>query len=194
MTKIAIAALLLSISAASAQPPAADPDWPCFQRLVPKLEPGSYWSGPPIPANTGWRDDQAIQAIVSDVTDRNISGEDAQAKLKAYMEGLPAGQRAKSAPALFGAIVDQTNDDRSQIIDRIEQLTRRQRGLSDTISDLSAKIDAAPADKRADLTGERDLTIRAFQEVQRTMRYACETPANMDRRLGLLARLLAAYK
>ena len=192
--RIAMAALLLSVSAAQAQPPKQDPDWPCFQRLVPKLEPGSYWSGPPIPANTGWRDDQAVQAIVNDVTDRNTSDEDAQAKLKAYMDGLPADQRAKAAPALFSALVDQTNDDRGQVIDRIEQLTRRQRGLSDTISDLSAKIGSAAPDKRADITGERDLTIRAFQETQRTMRYACETPTNMDRRLGLLARVLGSYK
>jgi hypothetical protein len=191
LTAIAIG---LAASGAQAQPPPQDPDWPCFQRLVAKLEPGSYWSGPPVPPATGWRDDQAVMQIVTDVTDRDITDEDAQSKLKAYIDALPPADRAKAAPALFSAIVDQTNDERSQLIGRIEQLSRRQRALSDTISDLSAKIDAAPADKRDDLNGQRDLTIRAFQEAQRTMRYACEAPANMDRRLGVLAKTLRGSK
>jgi hypothetical protein len=182
------------LASANGQPPPQNPDWPCVQRLVPKLEPGSYWAGPPVPASTGWRDDQATYAIVTDVTDRDITDAEAQAKLKAYVETLPADQRTQKAPALFGAIVDQTNDERGMLIDRIEQLARRQRALSDTISDLSARIDKTPPDKQADLTGERDLTIRAFQEVQRTMRYACEAPGNMERRLGLLARTLASQK
>jgi hypothetical protein len=183
-----------TITSATAQPPPQNPDWPCVQRLVTKLEPGSYWAGPPVPASTGWRDDQTTYAIVTDVTDRDITDAEAQAKLKTYIETLPADQRTQKAPALFGAIVDQTNDERGMLIDRIEQLARRQRALSDTISDLSARIDKTPPDKQADLTGERDLTIRAFQEVQRTMRYACEAPGNMERRLGLLARTLAAAK
>jgi hypothetical protein len=191
VTAIAIG---LAASAALAQPPPQDPDWPCFQRLVPKLEPGSYWAGPPVPAAGGWRDDQAVMQIVTDVTDRDISDDEAQSKLKAYLDGLPATDRARSAPALFSAIVDQTNDERSQLIGRIQQLSRRQRALSDTISELSAKVDAAPPDKRDDLNGQRDLTIRAFQEAQRTMRYACEAPANMDRRLGVLARVLEERK
>ncbi len=191
---IATTILIAAASAAIAQPPPQDPDWPCAQRLVAKLEPGSYWDGPPIPTDTGWRDNQPLAAVVTDVTDRDTSNEDAQAKLKAYMESLPAADRAKSTPALFGALVDQTNDERGMLINRIEQLSHRQHALSDTISDLNAKLDAAPPDKRDDINGQRDLTIRAFQETQRTMRYACEAPANMDRRLGLLAHVLTAYK
>ena len=186
--------LIAAASAAIAQPPPQDPDWPCAQRLVAKLEPGSYWDGPPIPANTDWRDDQPLAAAVTDITDRDISDDEAQAKLKAYVESLPADQRAKSIPALFGALVDQTNDERGMLIGRIDELSRRQHALSNTASGLDAKLDAASPDKRADINGERDLTIRAFQEAQRTMRYACEAPANLDRRLGLLAHVLTAYK
>jgi hypothetical protein len=194
MTKaLAAIAMCLAVSAAHSQPPRQDPDWPCFQRLVPKLEPGSYWAGPPVPPATGWRDDPAVMEIVTDVTDRDMTDEAAAAKLKAYLDALPAGKPANKA-FLFSAIVDQTNDGRGDLIGRIEQLARRQRALSDTISDLSAKADAAPADKRDDLNGQRDLTIRAFQEAQRTMRYACEAPANMDRRLGVLARVLSSGK
>jgi hypothetical protein len=186
-------AIALAMSAAHAQPPPQDPDWPCFQRLVPKLEPGSYWPGPPVPPATGWRDDPAVMEIVTDVTDRDMTDEAAASKLKAYLDSLPADKPANKA-FLFSAIVDQTNDERGDLIARIEQLARRQRALSNTISDLSAKADAAPPVSRDDLNGQRDLTIRAFQEAQRTMRYACEAPANMDRRLGVLARVLSAAR
>ena len=197
MTKtlaMATTLLLVATSAAIAQPPPQDPDWPCAQRLVAKLEPGSYWDGPPIPDAAGWRDNEPVAAVVTDVIDRDTSNDDAQTKLKSYVDSLPADQRAKSTPPLFAALVDQTNDQRSILIGRIEQLSRRQHALADTISNLNAKADAAPPDKREDINGQRDLTIRAFQEVQRTMRYACEAPANMDRRLGLLAKTLSSYK
>jgi hypothetical protein len=190
---IALAAIL-AVSSAHAQPPSQDPDWPCFQRLVPKLEPGSYWAGPPVPPAGAWRDDPAVMAIVTDVTDRDITDAESAEKLKAFLDTLPAAERAARAPALFSAIVEQTNDERGELIGRIEQLSRRQRALSSTISDLSAKADAAPAARRDDLNGQRDFTIRAFQESQRTMRYACEAPANMDRRLGVLARVLSPIK
>jgi hypothetical protein len=193
MKALTAIAICLAVSAAHAQPPTQDPDWPCFQRLVPKLEAGSYWPGPPVPPPGAWRDDPATMQIVTDVTDRDITDEEAASKLKAYVASLPAEARAHNA-LLFSAIVDQTNDERGQLIDRIEQLSRRQRALSDTISDLSAKVDATPPGKRDDLNGQRDLTIRAFQEAQRTMRYACEAPANMDRRLGVLARVLSATR
>ena len=186
--------LIAATSAAIAQPPPQDPNWPCAQRLVTKLEPGSYWDGPPIPTATGWRDNESLAAVVTDAVDRDTTNEDAQTKIKAYVDSLPADQRAKSTPTLFSALVDQTNDQRSMLISRIEQLSQRQHALSNTISDLNAKADAAPADQRPDINGQRDLSIRAFQEVQRTMRYACDAPANMDRRLGLLAKTLSAYK
>jgi len=189
MKILAAITILLAASAANAQPPPQDPDWPCFQRLVPKLEPGAYWPGPPVPPATGWRDDPAVMEIVTDVTDRDMTDEAAAEKLKAYLANKP-GNKA----FLFSAIVDQTNDERGDLIARIEQLARRQRALSNTISNLNAEADAAPESKRDDLNGQRDLTIRAFQEVQRTMRYACEAPANMDRRLGVLARVLSAEK
>jgi hypothetical protein len=43
-----------------------------------------------------------------------------------------------------------------------------------------------------DAAGERDLDVRALKETQLTMRYACEAPANMERRLGVFARVLQA--
>ena len=45
------------VNANSAPPRAEDPDWPCQQRLVPKLTAAAYWNGPPLESLGDWRAD-----------------------------------------------------------------------------------------------------------------------------------------
>ena len=173
--------------AALAQIPGQDPNWPCAQRLVAVLTPGSYWAGS-IQANTGWRDDDKIFPLATDIVNRDTPDDEALATLHAYARDIPAEQR----PPLFSALVDETNDERTLLIRRIEQLGLRQRRMGDVVADISTKVDEMPASDphRPDLVGERDFDVRAFQETQRTMRYACEAPASMERRLGAFAKVL----
>src|SRR5712691_6290502 len=42
---VVVAAVSAAASVGSAPQPAEDPDWPCQQRLVPKLTAAAYWSG-----------------------------------------------------------------------------------------------------------------------------------------------------
>ena len=175
--------------AARAQPKAPDPDWPCAQNLVPSLTAGSYWDGK-VPETTNWRDDEKMFPLVTDIVDRDTPDADGLARLNAYVDGIPADQRAAAVPLLFSAIVDQTNDERTLLIQRIKQLGLRQRRMGDVVGKISTQVDELPATDphHADLAGERDFDIRAFQETQRTMRYACEAPVAMERRLGVYAR------
>jgi hypothetical protein len=176
---------------ALAQIPGQDPNWPCAQRLVPVLTPGSYWAGN-VPAHTAWRDDDKVFPLVTDIVNRDTPDDEGLAKLNAYADTIPGPQRASAYPLLFSAIVDQTNDERTLLIRRIEQLGLRQRRMGDVVAAISTKVDETPAGDphRADLVGERDFDVRAFQETQHTMRYACEAPAAMERRLGVFARAL----
>ena len=182
---------MLYASSAQAQFPGADPDWPCAARLVPTLTAGTYWPGE-ITANPHWRDDEKLFPLVTEIVDRDTPDADAQSKLIAYATPLTPAQRA----TLFSAIVDQTNDQRSLLIARIKQLGSRQRRMGDAIAKLSTDIDQLmPGDPhRTELLGERDLDVQAFGETQHTMTYACEAPANMERRLGLFAKLLQEKK
>jgi hypothetical protein len=172
-----------------AQAPAQDPDWPCAQNLVPVLTAGSFWDGK-VPEHTNWRDDEKLFPMVTDIVDRDTPDADGLAKLNAYVDGIPPSQRAAALPLLFSAIVDQTNDERTLLIQRIKQLGLRQRRMGDVVGKISTQVDEMPATDphHADLAGERDFDIRAFQETQRTMRYACEAPVAMERRLGVYAR------
>ncbi len=151
------------------------------------LTAGSYWAGN-VPSHTAWRDDDKMFPLVTDIVNRDTADEDALAKLRAYAAGLPAEQRAM----LFSALVDETNDERTLLIRRIEQLGLRQRRMGDVVANISTKVDEMPASDphRPDMVGERDFDVRAFQETQHTMRYACEAPAAMERRLGAFAKVL----
>lgn len=189
----------LAAHQASAAPPGQNPDWPCFQRLVPKLAAGSYWSGPPMPANVDWRADPAVGAVVQAAAPREIPIEDGVAKLRAFAEHLDPAQRRTELPEVFAGLVDESNRQREAVIRRIEDLSRRQHNIADQVAALDAKANAIPEDatgadakRRADLLAQRDFVIRSFQEVQHTMRYACEVPADFDRRLGEYARTLQA--
>ena len=192
-TVLAALPLALIFHAASAQMPSQNPDWPCAQRLVETLEPGSYWNGP-VPPHADWRDDDKIFPLATDIVDRDTPEADAMSKLSAYADTIPQDKRAHDIPFLFGALVDQTNDQRSILVKRIEQLGHRQREMGDVISKISNAVDASPATdpNHDDLVGKRDLDIRVFKETQFTMRYACEAPANMERRLGAFAKALEA--
>ena len=187
------AAILLLAVRANAQVPGQSPDWPCAQRLVETLSAGSYWTGP-VPDHPDWRNDQDLFSLVSELVDRDTPEAQGLAKLGSYADAVPPDQRASRLPALFGALVDQTNDERTPLIQRLEQLGRRQRGMGDTIAAISTRIDAMPPtdSHRDDVVGERDFDVRAFQQTQHTMRYACEVPPAMERRLGVYARALQA--
>ena len=193
MKAMILAAGLLFACRADAQVPGQNPDWPCAQRLVEKLEAGSYWTGPLV-ANPDWRNDEALFTLVTELVDRDTPDADGVAKLTSYADALPPDQRASKLPALFGAVVDQTNDQRTPLVQRLEQLGHRQRGMGDTIAAISTRIDKMPAGDphRDEVVGERDFDVRAFQQTQHTMRYACEAPPAMERRLGLYARVLQA--
>ena len=85
-------------AAAMAAPPATDPDWPCFQRLVPQLAIGTYWTGPPVPEGSDWRQNKAVAEIVAQAAPRSVSIADG---VTALTPSPPACRRMR-APAARG--------------------------------------------------------------------------------------------
>ncbi len=177
------------------QIPGQDPNWPCAQRLVTDLSPGSYWNGG-VPSHTAWRDDETLFTLVTEIVDRDTPDDEALGKLRAYVAAIPADKRGVALPGGLWGRGGEPHDQRSLLIQRLEQLGARQRGMGEAIARLSTRIDAmAAADpSRGEVTDQRDFDVRAFSETQRTMRYACEAPANMERRLGEFAGVLRQVK
>ncbi len=190
-------ALVGTVPAWSAPPPAADADWPCQQRLVPRLAAATYWSGP-SPGDAGdWHADPEVAELVRSIAPRRVSTEDGLTAIATFVRGLPPADRQRRIALAFRGLLDESDHERAGLIEELKEIGRRQRELSELVARLTAQVNAIPPDvgaeaaaKRTDLDERRDFTARNFEEIQRTIRYACETPVTLDARLGAWARAL----
>ena len=190
MTLLALA-LLGTAPGWTAPPVAQDRDWPCQQRLVPTLAAASYWGGP-LDVEGDWRGDSDIAELVRRLSSRQVTTEEGLAAIAAFVKSVFADRRHRLA-LVFRGLLEETDRERADLIERLEQMGRRQRELADLVARLADELKSVPsedADKRVDLQQRHDFTARNFQEIQRTIRYACETPVALDARLGAWARAL----
>jgi hypothetical protein len=193
-----LAGLALLPTAEGAAAPRADPDWPCQQVLVPVLSAGMLWHGPSIEEAGDWHGDPEVAALVRRVAPRDLPVEAGEAAIAAFAATLGA-DKARRVALVFAGLLDETNRERGEVIERIEDLGERQRNLAGLIDRLTTELDAAPAAPqgeaaaaRAELQQRWTFTSRTYAEVQRTMRYACEVPRTLDARLGAYAHALEA--
>lgn len=193
---LGVLACALPLAAAAAER-GGNPDWPCVQPLVPVLSAGTMWSGPSLDGIGDWHAEPAVAALVGRITPRSVSTEDGKAAIAAFTRDL-SGDRKRLITLAFAGALDETNRERSDIIQRIKLLGERQRNLADLVARLTSQLDATPekpgeaSPARAELLDRWTYTSRTYNEVQRTMRYACEVPRQLDARLGAYARALEA--
>ena len=188
---LALASVPIPVQAQRGGPP-ADPDWPCVQRLVPSLSAGAYWPGHEVPAQ--WRSDPRVAALASEITARGVTAEQGAARIAAFAQTIPPAERAAVLSATMAGVVEQTNVQRGQLIERLRALTRRQRGVGDVIARVTAEQRALPPDadpaRREEVVQRLAFVIREFEEAEQTLRYACEAPVALEARLGAYARAL----
>lgn len=170
----------------------ADPDWPCVQRLVPNVTLGSLWGGPPPSGD--WRQDPAVATIVTAVVPRNRPVESGTAKLEAFVATVPLPERPAKLALVSAGLVDETNVQRTQAIERLRDVARRQRGLTEATTRVTAELRAAPKDApagtREEIVGRRAMMIREYEEVGRVIGYSCEVPVLLESRLGQFLQVL----
>jgi hypothetical protein len=172
-----------------------DPDWPCQQRLVPHLTPAAYWNGP-LDIQGDWQADPEVAKLVYRLAPRRITTEEGLAAITSFAKAVSEDRPRRLALA-FRGLLEETDRERAGLIEQLRQMGRRQRELADLVARLADELAAiAPdatgeaAEKRVDLQQRHDFTARNFEEIQRTIRYACETPVALDARLGVWARAL----
>lgn len=183
---------LLALALGAAGPPPTDPDWPCVQRLVPRLTAATIWGG--HDAAGDWRADPQVAAIVAAVAPRSVRAQDGARRVEQFMAALPGAERPARSALLFAGLVDETNGQRAEVIDRLRATARRQRALTELTSKITAELRALPADapsaQREEVTSRRAFLIREYEDIERTIRYACEVPVQMESKLGVLAQAL----
>jgi hypothetical protein len=143
-----------------------------------------------------WRADPRVADLVRRLAPRRVSTQEGLAKIATFVHSL-ANDRSRRLGLTFGGLLEETDRERASLIEELKEIGRRQRQLADLVARLATELNSIPADargeaaaQRVDLQQRRDFTARNFEEIQRTIRYACETPVELDARLGAWARAL----
>jgi len=192
--RAAVATLAVAVIAAAA-PQCEDPYWPCQQRLVPQLTAAAYWNGP-LDMQGDWQTDPLVAGLVRQLAPRRVTVEEGLTAIAAFAKTV-SDDRTHRLTLVFRGLLAESDRQRADLIARLKQIGRRQRELAGLAARLASELDAIPSDatgdaaaKRTDLRQRHDFTTRNFEEIQRTIRYACEVPVRLEARLGAWARAL----
>lgn len=199
MTVRVLAMALLALAATSTAARAADPrypDWPCTQAKVPVISLAAVWAGPELgDAETKWKDDTKITALVSKLSARKTPLDEAEKSVKEFLAASAADKTA-NAKLLFAGLFDTLNAQRSQVMNGLERVSRKQREAADKIREESLELQAlqgaTPRDETKVEALSNDLIwkTRIFEDRHKVVRFVCEVPTMIDQRLFALGRVI----
>jgi hypothetical protein len=171
------------------------PDWPCAQAKVPEISLAAVWAGPPLDDVSGkWKDDAKVSALVVQLAARRTPLEEAQKAITEYLNG--AADKTGSGKLLFNGLFDSLNAQRSQVLNGLERVTRKQREAADKIRAdtiaLQALQGATPPDqtKIDELGNQLVWQTRIFEDRRNVIKFVCEVPTAIDQRLFALGRTI----
>jgi hypothetical protein len=186
---------------------AGPPDWPCVQRLIPELAWGTIWTGPsPEELEQAWWEDEEVGRVARFATSRSTPEEQAQARVREFVESLPEEKDEEQAEAeverrltlLFAGLFELTNRERRRAIDGIRSASRAQLARLDTISAMVDELEERRDDESADAAEVERLAEalfweqRTFQQRQQALPAMCEQPYLLEEKLSRMVRTIMA--
>ncbi|MCK1683933.1 hypothetical protein IVA87_32275 [Bradyrhizobium sp. 147] len=192
---LAVMAIVLSGTAARAADPRY-PDWPCTQAKVPEISLAAVWAGPPLDdVQNKWKDDAKISALVAKLSARKTPLDEAEKLVKEFL-AASASDKTANAKLLFAGLFDTLNAQRSQVMNGLERVSRKQREAADKIREETLALQAlqgvTPRDdaKIEALSNELIWKTRIFEDRHKVVRFVCEVPTTIDQRLFALGRVI----
>jgi hypothetical protein len=171
------------------------PDWPCTQAKVPEISLAAVWAGPPLDDVTGkWKDNPNVIALVGRLAARRTPLEEAQQAITEYLKGT--ADKAASGKLLFAGLFESLNAQRSQVLNGLERVTRKQREAADKIRSDTLALQALQGEsppnqaKIDELSNQLVWQTRIFEDRRRVIKFVCEVPTAIDQRLFALGRTI----
>src|SRR6188474_1113901 len=150
---------VLALAATGTAAHAADPrypDWPCTQAKVPEISLAAVWAGPALDdVSAKWKDDAKVSALVTKLAARRTPLEEAQKAITEYLTG--AADKTGSGKLLFAGLFDSLNAQRSQVLNGLERVTRKQREAADKIRSDTLTLQALQGETPPDQAKIDDL-------------------------------------
>ena len=172
------------------------PDWPCVQAKVPELSVVAMWAGPPLDdAANAWENDPKIKDLVPRLAARRVPLADAEKAVAEFVTGS-AAEREQKAKLLFAGLFDRLNRERTEVMNGIERLNRRQQELADKLRSDIAELhkvqdDPTPdAARLAQMSHQVEWSTRIFEDRRKSIRFVCEVPVLIEQRLFALGRVV----
>jgi hypothetical protein len=172
-----------------------DPDWPCQQIKTPTFSLASVWAGPQIDLDSqDWRNESDVADLKAQMAQRRVPIADVEAAITGLKAKAGSDANAKLLRAFAAAFTD-LSQQRSQIIDGLDRMGRRQKALADRIR-AENEAEQKSSDHNHDAqtppgadTQERLLwDLRVFNDRRQTVAYVCEAPTLIEQRIGEIAR------
>ena len=191
-------ALCLAATAMVGSTHAADPrypDWPCVQAKVPEISLAAVWAGPPLDDVAGkWKEDATVGSLVAKLAARRTPLDEAQKSVTDYLKN--AADKTGGGKLLFSGLFDTLNGQRSQVMNGLERITRKQREAADKIRADTIALQALQGEASRDQAKVDELgnqlvwQTRIFEDRQRVIKFVCEVPTAIDQRLFALGRMI----
>ncbi len=193
---VAAAAVAAIASAADAADPRY-PDWPCAQAKVPEVSVAAVWEGPPIDqVGEAWKNDARVRELVARLAARRTPLEDAQKAAEDFI-AASGDHKAEAAKLLFAGVFQELNRQRAEVMDGIDRITGKEKDLAATIRADRAALSEAQDNpnpdqqKIGDLASRLEWGTRIYEDRRKTIRYVCDVPTVIERRLFTLGRAIA---
>lgn len=193
-----LVALALASPTSAAAPDQQDPDWPCMQQLVPKIESGMIWSGPSLDKVEGnWQTDPDVASLAATLAAQRTPVDVAEKKVGEFASKLPDEQRQQKLTLLFKGTLEVLNGERRRVIASIKRYARGQRALAARIEEENRKINGVELtavgnaeDNKTPAMEQRDWDLRIFNDRRRMLKNVCDEPTKLDRRAYTIARTI----
>ncbi|HUI97273.1 MAG TPA: hypothetical protein VLX44_16065 [Xanthobacteraceae bacterium] len=173
------------------------PDWPCAQAKVPELSVAAVWDGPPIDTvGEAWKNNAKIRDLVARLAARRTPIEDAQ-KAAADFIAASGAEKAEKAKLLFAGLFENLNQQRTEVMDGIDRIAKKEKELADKVRADRAALgelqDSPTPDQHQidDLANRLQWGTRIYEDRRKTIRYVCEVPTAIERRLFAIGRAIA---
>ena len=194
LAMVAIALAVASTAARAADP--RYPNWPCTQAKVPEISLAAVWAGPALDdADTKWKNDAKITALIAKLSARKTPMDEAEKSVKEFL-AASAADKAANAKLLFAGLFDTLNAQRSQVMNGLERVSRKQREAADKIREETIQLQALQGAVSRDdtkveaLSNELIWKTRIFEDRNKVVRFVCEVPTAIDQRLFALGRVI----
>jgi hypothetical protein len=140
--------------------------------------------------------DAALEITVQSRQDRfSRQAEEAQHSIAKFLTG-DAISRADRGKRLFSALFEMLNSQRTQIMTGIERLARSEKALAEQIRSDTSALHELQERSQADQSQIDELATRIawntriFEDRRKSIRYACEVPVIIEKRLFAFSRTI----